>query len=217
MSKPRTPKNLSILSDHGDQIKAHGPTRTWADSQGQWLAGHAYIDETDATAAEMEAKWGCGRLRLLVDPELREKFDRQRYLFNQAIWHGDLQAVIREAQRMGKAWKALDRKAAEAGAQPLSPEFWEVALKDGTVAVIARDKASAGHVVREGRKVAVYTLDEIGRLLDSISLVNVVKMTFPGATVEKGRVVSDPLDAFHDSRKSLDEPIDDPFSDAIPF
>jgi hypothetical protein len=217
MSKPRTPKNLSILSDHGDQIKAHGPTRTWADSQGQWLAGHAYIDETDATAAAMEAKWGCGRLRLLVDPELREKFDRQRYLFNQAIWHGDLQAVIREAQRMNTAWKALDRKASQSGAQPLSPDLWEVVLKDGSVAVLARDKASAGHVTREGRKVAVYTLDEIGRLLDSIQLVNVVKLQFPGSTVEKTRVVSDPLDAFADSRKALDEPMDDPFADEIPF
>ena len=46
----------------------------------------------------MEAKWGCDRLRLLVGPELREKFDRQRYLLNQAIWHGDLEAVRRHLQ-----------------------------------------------------------------------------------------------------------------------
>ena len=63
----------------------------------------------------MEAKWGCDRLRLLVGPELREKFDRQRYLFNQAIWHGELEAVRREANRMVVAWQTLDRAATAAG------------------------------------------------------------------------------------------------------
>jgi hypothetical protein len=210
-------KNLSIITEHGDKISAGGPTRTWADSQGQWLAGRSYIDEADHAANEMEAKWGCGRLRLLVSPELREKFDRQRYLLNQAIWHGDLQMVIREAQRMAKAWRVLDAKASEAGAQPVHADTWEVALKDGSVAVIARDKASAGHVVREGRKLSVYTLDEIGRLLESISTVNLVKQSFPGATVEQIRPVRDPLDAFHSSAASLDDPFEDPFEGEIPF
>jgi hypothetical protein len=44
------------------------------------LPGRACIDEADVTAAQMETRWRAGRLRLLVTPELREKFDRQRYL-----------------------------------------------------------------------------------------------------------------------------------------
>ncbi len=62
----------------------------WQRSHGTHIAGRAYLDEADLTASEMEGKWGCGRLRLLVSPELREKFDRQRYLLNQAVWHGEL-------------------------------------------------------------------------------------------------------------------------------
>ena len=58
--------------------------RTWARSHGTYIAGRAWLDEADATAAQMEAKWGVDRLRLLVRPELREKFDRQRYLLNRA-------------------------------------------------------------------------------------------------------------------------------------
>jgi hypothetical protein len=215
--KRTSPKNLSIITEHGDRIAAGGPTRTWADSQGQWLAGRAYIDEADHAANEMEAKWGVGRLRLLVSPELREKFDRQRYLFNQAIWHGDLEGVIREAKRMTTAWRALDAKASQAGAEPARADCWEVALENGTVAVVARDSASAGAFRREGRKCSVYTLDEIGRILEQVSIVNAVKQSFPGATVEKIRPVSDPLDAFHSSQPSLDDPFEDPFEGEIPF
>ena len=49
------------------------------------IAGKAHLDGVDALAAEMERKWGCDRLRLLVAADLREKFDRQRYFLNQAI------------------------------------------------------------------------------------------------------------------------------------
>jgi ectoine hydroxylase-related dioxygenase (phytanoyl-CoA dioxygenase family) len=60
-------------------------------------------------------------LRLLVGPELREKFDRQRYLLNQSIWHGELEDVRRESGRMVNAWHALDRAAEAAGALNLNP------------------------------------------------------------------------------------------------
>src|ERR1700761_9713547 len=105
--------------------------RSWARTNGTYIAGRAHIDGADETACEMEAKWGADRLRLLVSPELREKFDRQRYLLNQAIWHGDLEQVRRESGRMVSAWLALDRAATTAGQQPLSPQVWEVPLEDG--------------------------------------------------------------------------------------
>ncbi len=87
-------------------------------------------------ALAMETKWGAGRLRLLVTPELREKFDRQRYLLNAAIRYGDLEAVRREAKRMVTAWLALEKAATAAGKPAISPLVWEVALADGTVAAI---------------------------------------------------------------------------------
>ena len=149
-------------------------------------------------------------MRLLVPPELREKFDRQRYLLNQAIWHGELEAVRREAGRMVNAWFALDRAATAAGKQPLDPQVWEVTLADGSVAAIVPDNASAHRVVNDGRKLAVYTLDEIGRMLSHWQQANVAKLVFPGAEVTAVRKsVDDPLNAIHDT----DEPLDDPVSD----
>lgn len=173
-----------------------------------FLAGRASIDEADKVAIELERKWGAGRLRVLVGVDLREKFDRQRYLFNQAIWHGDLEAVKRESARMVNAWRALDKLAAEGGHVPLDPDVWEVCLSDGSVAAIVQDAAAAHHVVHEDRRVQVYTLEEIGRLLDGYPGLAKVKATFPGATVTAIRQnVTDPLDTIEDSKASLDDEI----------
>lgn len=182
--------------------------KSWARSEGTYIAGRAYLDGADQTACDMEAKWGAGRLRLLVEPELREKFDRQRYLLNQAIWHGDLEAVRREAQRMVRGWLALDAAAVAAGKAPLPPTVWEIALENGTVAAIVRDEADARSVVADGRSVAVYSLEEIGRFLSVYRDVAAAKLTFPGATVTHiTRSVQDPLDAIPDSDRPLDDPI----------
>lgn len=198
--------------------------RSWARSNGTYIAGRAYLDEAGQTAAEMEAKWGADRLRLLVGPELREKFDRQRYLLNQAIWYGELEQVRRESMRMVTAWLVLDKAATAAGKAPLSPQVWEIALGDGSVAAIVptNDDAhavnanglpvvvpgSADHIA--GRQVAVYTLDEIGRLLTNYPEVAKAKLTFPGATVTAvRRSVDDPLDSIHDTSTDLNDPLPD--------
>src|SRR3954447_2491451 len=157
----------------------------------------------------MQSKWGVGRLRLLVPPETREKFDRQRYLFNAAIGHGDLEAVRREAKRMITAWLALDKVATSAGKAAISPTVWEVVLADGIVAAIVPSDDHARAVIAEGRTVAVYTLDEIGRLLSAYPEIAKTKLTFPGAEVTTIRKsVSDPLDAVRDA-VSLNDPLDD--------
>jgi hypothetical protein len=157
------------------------------------------------------ARWGAGRLRLLVGAELREKFDRQRYLFNQAIWHGDLEAIRREAARMVTAWQALDDRAAEAaGAAPLSLAVWEVALEDGSVAAIVRTPKEAKAVVRDGRQVVVYTLDELARILANYRAVSEAKAVFPGAIVTAvRRTIGDPLDGPTDSSLAFDDQIPD--------
>ena len=152
-----------------------------------------------------QAPWGADRLRLLVSPELREKFDRQRYLFNQAIWHGELDEVRHEAGRMVNAWMALDRAAESAGASKLSCEVWEIALADGSVAAIVPTDSHAALVNAEGRQVAVYTLEEIGRLLSAHPHIVKTKEVFPGATVTAvRRSVEDPLHAVRDTAEPLD-------------
>jgi len=186
-----------------------GSLNSWAKTPGTYISAQAHIDGADHAAVMAEAKWGAGRLRLLVDDSLREKFDRQRYLFNQAIWHGDLAAVSRESARMTAAWQALDKAATAAGAEVLSPEVWEVALADGSVAAIVQQDYFVPEVCRSGRKVAVYTLEEIARILSHHTAITEAKLTFPGATVEAVRRPSDPLDRFPDTAIGLDDPIED--------
>ncbi len=187
-----------------------GGAQSWARTNGTYIAGRAYLDEADHTAMQMEGKWGADRLRLLVGPELREKFDRQRYLLNQAVWHGELEAVRRESERMVRAWLALDRAATDAGKGQLSPLVWEVALADGTVAAIVPSEEHAAAIQPEGRRMAVYSLDEIGRFLSAYPDIAKSKVTFPGAEVTQiAKRIEDPLHAIPDSDDPLDDEIPD--------
>jgi hypothetical protein len=169
----------------------------WDDTHAAYLTGRAHIDGANALGAKAEAHWGCGRLRLLVSTELRAKFDRQRSLLQVAIETGQLDDVIREADRMATAWTRLDTAAREAGHPPISGTVWEVTLKDGSVAAIVQDYAIAQDVVANGRAVLVYSLEEIAELLSHYSDVIKAKLTFPGATVTRvAKTVTDPLSDF---------------------
>ena len=196
------------------ELKPASADRCWNASYGTYLSGQAAIDGADATAIEMERRWGAGRLRLLVGVELREKFDRQDFLYRQAIHHGDLQEVQRQASRMTAAWQALGRAAEAAGAAPLQPVIWEVPLRDGTVVALIRDQADARDVSRDGRQVAVYTLEEIGLMLENYRTVVDTKLTFPGATVTaiRRQSIEDPLQGIPDG-VSLEDTLNDPIPD----
>jgi hypothetical protein len=184
-----------------------GGAKSWARTNGTYISGRAYIDGADETACEMEAKWGADRLRLLVSSDLREKFDRQRYLFNQAIWHGELEDVRRESGRMVNAWLALDRAATEAGKERLSPRVWEIAVEGRAVAIVPTDHDAAA-VNADGRQLVVYTLEEIGRLLAAYPSIAQAKAVFPGATItELRKSVDDPLDAIPDTKDDLNDEI----------
>ena len=189
--------------------EAQTPDRRWNSSYGTYLSGQAAIDGADATAIEMERRWGAGRLRLLVDTPLREKFDRQDFLYRQAIHHGTLEEVQRQAGRMIAAYRGLNLAAETVGAPKLSPVVWEVGLADGTVAAIVRSYEDGVEINRE-RRLVVFTLEEIGRMLDNYRQVVDTKLTFPGATVTAIRRLSieDPLQGVPDG-VSLDDPIDD--------
>ena len=198
-------KSTDTAFDVPVEKKRHMP---WAKTPAMYIAGQAEIDEVDVTASAMEKKWGVDRLRLLVGVELREKFDRQRFLFNKAIWHGDLEDVRTQSKRMIAAWRALDRKATEEGAGGLSPDVWEIGLPDGSVAAIVRDNGDARHVLAEGRKLTVYTVEEVGRLIHALPAVMKAKESFPGATVTASRVsIGDPLNEIGGGDFDIDDPL----------
>lgn len=191
------------------KIAAEGPP--WQASYATYLAGRAELDGVDALAMQMEDKWGRDRLRLLVAAATREKFDRQRFKTNSAIMHGDLSEVIEQAQRMMVAWRVLDIEATAANAEPLSLDTWEVALNDGTVAVIVPTTAQA-HLAQAqlaGRKAVVFTLEEVGHMLSVWDGVTRAKMQWPGAEVTRSRRhVADPLDAIPKGARALDDTLD---------
>ena len=142
----------------------------------------------------MSIKWGCDRLPLLVSAELREKFQRQRYLTSQARWHGQLDDVQREAKRMSIAWRTLDKAATAAGAQVLDPAVWEFTLPDGTVATIVREPQAIKKIAAEGRSINVYTLEEIANMIAAFPELIKSKEAFPGAKVTRTKsYVTDPL------------------------
>ncbi len=186
------------------------PDRCWKnDTYGTYLSGQAAIDGADATAIEMERRWGAGRLRLLVDTPLREKFDRQDFLFRQAIHHGTLEEVQRQAGRMTAAYRGLNLAAETVGAPKLSPVVWEVGLADGTVAAIVRSYEDGVEINRE-RRLVVYTLEEIGRMLDNYRQVVDTKIVFPGAEVVaiRRQSIEDPLQGIPDG-VSLSDTLND--------
>jgi hypothetical protein len=182
------------------------PTRTWTRATASISPGAPISMRQTRPPPTWRGIGEPGGCACLVAPELREKFDRQRYLLNQAIWHGDLEAVRRESQRMVKAWLALDKVAKEAGKAPLQVWVWEVTLADGAVAAIVQSDADAGAVDAAGRAVRVYTLEEVGRLISAFPQVAAVKATFPGASVTAIRKqVDDPLDNIPDTEHGLDD------------
>ena len=161
----------------------------WQRSPGLFIAGQEEVTEVDLVAVEMERKWGVDRLRLLVDKDLREKFDRQRYKFSQAIWCGELEDVRQESRRMAAAWRALDRAAMAAGKAQAAPEVWEVALSNGRAIAILRDWQDAAlfEAQRTDRSAQVYTLEEIARLIEAWPEVVKAKAMFAGSEVTKTR------------------------------
>lgn len=153
----------------------------------------ACIMGVDEAARLAEAEWGIGRLPLLVDDDMRAKFMRQADRLNAALEVGygspmltkdQLEAVQKAAGAMQRAWAALGAKARENGHTPLEPDIWEAVLQDGSIACIVRTNADASKVIRDGRALNVWTLDEVARAIDLMpEMVRSVKETFPGATV----------------------------------
>jgi len=142
------------------------------------------IDGVDFYAKTLEQKWGVDRLRLLVDADLRTRFDQQRQMFNDAIFDYQLGAIRDHASAMIRGWQALDDAARKAGADPLKPEVWEVRMPSGKVCALVRTAAEAVAVSADGRFVEVWMLDEIGRLIEGPWRdIGKVKEAFPGAIV----------------------------------
>lgn len=148
----------------------------------------------DRDAHALECRWGVGRLVVLADDLLRERFTRQRRKLDDAIQStAPAAAVLPQVEATRRGWQALEAAALAAGHAPAPPVVWEVLLSNGTVAAIVHDRADASIVAADGRHVAVYTLSEIGKLIEKFPQLVTAKRLFPGATVSAIRTRS-PID-----------------------
>jgi hypothetical protein len=161
----------------------------------EYDAIQSVVDGVDEVARQQEAKWGVGRLELLVSDDLREKFRRQLRRFNEAVTEHDVERVRQAGAAMRRGWEALDKAAAEAGAPTLDPDIWEIPLSNGRVVALCRGRADAFAAARAGRHIDVWTTEEIARVIEKFPEIALAKQTLPGALVERIRVKcpSEPL------------------------
>jgi len=147
----------------------------------------AELQNLDAVAQRMERKWGVNRLQLAVPTEWRIKFERQQAKLDMAL-EGATEAREQLAQLGGmrRAWEKLDEVAEASGAVPAPAEVWEVPLEDGSLAMILHDERDWTKVseMAKGRQAKVYTLNEIGHMINHYGEVAKVKEVFPGAEVK---------------------------------
>ena len=149
---------------------------------------HHALRPLDQIAHRMELKFGCERLQSLVSPETAQKFGSAKAKLDQAIMDNDPSEVARRSKILIKGWQKMDEEAVADGHKPLKPSIWSYTTEDGFMFAVAQGNADAIKAIRtdpamEG--VAVYSLDEIGRILEneSMKLVNSAKNTFPEAKI----------------------------------
>ena len=151
------------------------------------------LEALDEVAARMERHWGVDRLPKLVPVALAEKFWRQKEKLDAEITEeatAGFANVEREAQRMTNAWMALNAAAEAAGADPASAKFLTARMSDGRSLVICSDLDGMGHWLRQNpdSAAAVWTMEEVVRVLEGFDLVNRTKHLFDGAVVQEVRV-----------------------------
>ena len=163
---------------------------------------HHALLPLDRTASEMELKWGCDGLPSLVSPATAALFGSAKAKLDAAIQANDPQEVVRRAAVLVRGWAKMDAEAAEMGHKALSPDLWCHTTAGGMEVAVARSQAEAGKAARmeSFQNVRIYSLDEIGRILDhdSLKLVNAAKGVFPGAKIKEIRKTGSP---------KLDDPI----------
>jgi hypothetical protein len=105
--------------------------------------------------------------------------------------------------------EACDAWATSNNCRERDPVVWEITLANGQIAAVVPDYSHVLRVDPDGRAMAVYSFDEIARLLAGFPELVKAKELFPGATVEAvRRTISSPLDGIE-----ADRPLDDP----LPF
>ena len=147
----------------------------------------------DAVVRASEVKWGIDRLPLLVEPELRDRFWEQMEVLNKALDKGSGVEVEEAVASTIRGVHALERRAVELGAEPVTGEVWEATTPKGAVVAVCRDASEIAKIRSDGRLDRVYTMSEVAALVEAWEadkagqVTNKVKSLFDGATIESVR------------------------------
>ena len=151
---------------------------------------HGALKPLDAAVADIELRWGYGRLETLVSPETAAKFEAARAKLDVALHEEDVALVIQRAGVMIRGWAALEKEATERGHKPAPPELWYATAPDEDgkkqmQIVIAKDNSAATLAQTD---LPVYTVTEVARIVRAWRAqldVHAVKDAFPGAEIVK--------------------------------
>jgi|TARA_R100000482_G_scaffold81490_1_gene32176 hypothetical protein len=164
----------------------------------------------DAKVRAAEVKWGIDRLPLLVEADLRDRFWAQMDVLNKAIDKGSGVEVEEAVASTIRGVEALERRAIELGAEPVSGEVWEETTPKGAVVAVCRDRAEIAKIRDSGRIDRVYAMSEIAAIVEAFEegkageTTKKVKSLFEGATIDSVK------------KKSKEEIIAE-LNDEIPF
>jgi hypothetical protein len=142
-----------------------------------------------------EQRWGVSRLERLVSTPTLASYQRGWERYRVALEECDAAAVEEVGPLMIQALAFMDAEASAAGHAPLDPVTWEAPMSDGAVLVVVRtnaeaiavqraalsigsappplddrlppDLALAVRAIHEGRRLEVWTLAEIVRLIEA--------------------------------------------------
>jgi len=151
----------------------------------------------DDVVSEVEGRWGVDRLVWLVGGELRDRFEHQMNRLNAAIDKCD-PSIEHEVEVTLRGVAALEAAAIAAGAKPLTGDYVEGRMPDGRVIAITATGYEAGKVKRDNRDMVVYSVDEVGRIIEGLNkeapVVDAIKNAFAGAEVVSVKPVPANLD-----------------------
>ena len=178
MTKVKSRRDLEAIGKDD-----HVPLQGW-----QYDQMYGAMKPVDAIAAELELRWGAGKLETLVTPETAAKFESARAKLDVAIFNRDPEVVIQRAGVMVRGWKALEAEALRLGHKPMPPELWYATAPaefgdEQMQFVIAKDNSAATLAQTD---LPVYTVTEVARIIRSWRGnlgVDTVKDIFAGAEI----------------------------------
>ncbi len=140
------------------------------------------------TQRDLEAKWGIDCLPGLVPVDLAQRFASARSKLEDAIAEGEVSAVARRTEIMQRGWIKLDEAATEAGHIPTPrPEMWEGQQPNGKKFLIVRSQELVAAARQSyGQEIGVWTLQEIGKVLEQFDpdgVAQMLKESFGGELV----------------------------------